>query len=140
MTVKKLTETLSVSTFVPPAKLARAAAGFRTVINNRPDCEEPGQPSSESIAQAAREVGLDYVHIPVVPGQIGASDVDKFAGALDQHEGPVLAFCRTGTRSTMLWALSQAGQRSADEIIATAKEAGYDIEALRPKLEQGAAA
>ena len=137
--VKPLTDTISVSPFIPPDRLQEEAGGFRTLINNRPDGEEPGQASSAEIAAAARALGIDYVHIPVVASQIGEGDVRAFADALDSHPGPALAFCRTGTRSTMLWALSQAGKMPVDDILETARNAGYDLGALRPTLEAQAA-
>lgn len=136
----KLTDALSVSSFVPPEQLAEVAAGFGTVINNRPDGEEPGQATSAQIGEAATRLGLNYLHLPVVASQISDADVDAFARALDRCNEPILAFCRTGTRSTMLWALSQAGKLSSEEIIATAQNAGYDLSALRARLERRAAA
>lgn len=136
----KLSGRLWVSRFITPADLPRAAAGFATIVNNRPDSEEPGQASSAEIARAADDAGLDYVHIPVVASAITDAQVDAFAEALAARPAPVLAFCRTGTRSTMLWALANAGAMSVDEIIATARGAGYDLEALRPRLEARAAA
>jgi uncharacterized protein (TIGR01244 family) len=79
-----------------------AALGIRLIVNNRPDGEEPGQPSSAEIEAAARAAGLDYRHIPIAGG-LAPDKIEAMAEALDQ--GPVLAFCRTGTRSTFLWAL-----------------------------------
>ncbi len=138
--IRKLTERLSVAPFVPPPGLKEVAGMFGTVINNRPDGEEPSQPSSAEIEAAARELGMRYVHIPVVASQIGEDDVRAFCDAVDSGPGPVLAFCRTGTRSTMMWALAQAGKMSTDEIVERARDAGYDLSGLRPRLEQQAAA
>src|SRR3546814_16667400 len=75
-------------------------------------------------------------HIPVVGGSIGDSDVAAFADALEQADGPVLGFCRTGTRSTTLWALGQAGKQPTEAILKTAAAAGYDLAALRPRLDR----
>lgn len=136
---QKLTSNLHVSPFIRPEDLGCIAPQFHTLINNRPDGEDPGQPSSAEIERAARQLGMDYMHLPIVPGQVSEQQVLAFAQAIADRKGPVLAFCRTGTRSTTLWALSQAGKRSADEILATAKHAGYDLSALRPKLEDRAA-
>lgn len=136
---KQLTDEIAVSAFVPPEKLADLAPRFRTIVNNRPDLEEPGQPSSAQLEAEARRLGLDYVHIPVVPGQIHDEQVTAFGEALTNRKGPVLAFCKTGRRAVTLWALSQAGRRSADEILRAAEAAGYDLSALRPKLEGKAA-
>ena len=133
--VKKLTDQISVSPFVRPSELAALAGEFRTIVNNRPDGEEPGQEPSAELAAEAEKLGLDYRHIPVVPGQLRGDQIEQFAQVLEQAGGPVLAFCRTGTRSTMLWALSQVGKRSADDILVTAKAAGYDLSALAPMLQ-----
>jgi sulfide:quinone oxidoreductase len=132
--IKKLTETLSVSQFLGPREIAGLKDRFRRIINNRPDGEEPGQPSSTEIEAAARAAGIEYIHIPVLASAIGDDDVTAFAKAIDCG-GPTLAFCRTGTRSTMLWALSETGKCSPDDILGTAKRAGYDLNALRPRLE-----
>lgn len=133
---RKLTDDLSVCAFVKPEEIAGLARDFRTIINNRPDCEEPGQASSAELEAAARRAGLDYVHLPVVPGQITDEQVAAFDRALANAPGPVLAFCRTGTRSASLWALSQSGQRETDAILAAAAAAGYDLQALRPRIER----
>jgi uncharacterized protein (TIGR01244 family) len=87
---------------------AIAASGFHTVINNRPDGEGgPEQPSSHDMAQAALAHGLAYHYIPVVSGQVTQEQVSAFAEALSQAPGPVLAFCRSGTRSTNMWRMGQ---------------------------------
>jgi len=109
-----------------------AAAGIRLVVNNRPDGEEPGQPTSAEIEAAARAAGLDYRHIPVAGG-FPPDQVEAMARALEQ--GPVLAFCRTGTRSTFLWALARAARGApADEVAAAAAAAGYDLAPIRAWL------
>lgn len=136
MKIAKLTPFLSVSPQIAEADLgALAAQGFRAVINNRPDHEAEGQPASAALAAAAERVGLEYQHVPVVSGSITDDDVAAFAAALDEVKGPVLAFCRTGTRSTTLWALAEARRLDPQAILATAAEAGYDLEALKPRLE-----
>lgn len=136
---KTLTDEIAVCAFVPPEKLAELAPRFRTIVNNRPDREEPGQPSSAELEAEARRLGLDYVHIPVVPGQVNDEQVAAFGEAVSQRKGPVLAFCKSGRRAATLWALSQAGRRSADEILTAVAAAGYDLRGLRPKLEEKAA-
>ncbi|HEY9578487.1 MAG TPA: TIGR01244 family sulfur transferase [Rhizorhapis sp.] len=132
---KRLSDRLSVTSQVNPASMkALADAGFRSVISNRPDGEEPGQPDWATIEQAASEAGMEARHIPVTPGAIRDDDAARFRAALDGLPGPTVAFCRTGTRSAMLWALSNADERSRDELIATAADAGYDIAPLRDRL------
>lgn len=137
---RKLVDDLSVSPFVSPDELSALAGEFATIINNRPDGEEPGQASSADFEAAARQAGIEYLHIPVIPGQIGDEAVAQFAKALANMPGPKLAFCRTGTRSASLWALSQAGTRAAGEILAAAEDAGYDLSALKPRLTAASAA
>lgn len=109
MELKALSDKLYVSPQVDPAAIpALKDAGIRAIICNRPDDEEAGQPSFAQIEQAAKQLGLTAVHQPIVPGQIGPEDVDSFARTLSDLPGPVLAFCRTGMRSSTLFDQSQA--------------------------------
>jgi uncharacterized protein (TIGR01244 family) len=85
---------------------AAAALGVTLIVNNRPDGEEPGQPAAAEIEAAARAAGLDYAHIPVA-GQISGDAIAALSAALAQAEGRALLFCRSGTRSTYLWALAR---------------------------------
>ena len=135
--IKRLTPFIAVAAQLEPADMGTlAASGFRCVINNRPDHEGEGQPSSEAMRIAAEASGLEYHHLPVISGQIGDADVADFRELLDQVKGPVLAFCRTGTRSTTLWALAEAHHLDPETLLVTAREAGYDLTALLPRLEQ----
>lgn len=136
---KELAEDIAVCAFVPPEKLAELAPKFRTIVNNRPDFEEPGQPSSAEIEAEARRLGLDYVHIPVVPGAVQDDQVATFGKVASTRKGPILAFCKTGRRAVILWALWQAGRRSADDILEAAATAGHDLSSLRQRLEEKAA-
>jgi uncharacterized protein (TIGR01244 family) len=116
------------------AMSAIAAAGVTMIVNNRPDHEEPGQPLSAEMEVAAQSAGLDYRHIPVAGGMPEAA-IQAMSDALQQSEGKVLAFCKSGTRSTWLWALAEARLgRDGDELIRKAAAAGYDIEPLRAYL------
>ncbi len=109
-----------------------AAQGIRLIVNNRPDGEEPGQPSSAEIEAAARAAGLDYRHIPIAGG-FSPAQIEAMAQALEQ--GPLLAFCRSGTRSTFLWALARAALGApAGESVAAAAAAGYDLGPIRARL------
>jgi uncharacterized protein (TIGR01244 family) len=104
-----------------------AAAGVALVINNRPDDEEPGQPLGEYIKAAAEAAGLAYRAVPVAGG-LSAQQVEAMTRALDEAEGKVLAFCRSGTRSTYLWALAQSRRGAdADTLLRQAETAGYDL-------------
>ena len=135
--IKRLTPFIAVSTQLQPADMGTlAAAGYRCVINNRPDNEGEQQPSSAEMQAAAQANGLDYHHLPVVSGQIRDADVEAFNALLAQVRGPVLAYCRTGTRSCSLWALSEAHHLDPLALLATAREAGYDLSGLAPRLEQ----
>ena len=129
---------LDETTFVSPIQIVPsdipglAAAGIRLIVNNRPDGEEPGQPTSGEIEAAALAAGLDYRHIPVAGG-FPPGTVEAMARALEQ--GPVLAFCRSGTRSTFLWALARAARGApAGESVAAAAAAGYDLGPIRAWL------
>lgn len=140
MKLKALTSALSVSAQLSEADIQRAAeAGFKAIINNRPDGEACCQPEGRAIAAQAQTHGLAYRHIPVVPGQMGESDVEAFAQALESLDGPVLAFCRTGKRSTVLWALSVAGAMDMTDVMMTALQAGYDLSDLKDRLNTRAA-
>lgn len=135
MHIRKLSPQVSVSPQVLPGELADiAAAGFRSVINNRPDGEAEDQPTSAAMAEAAAAQGLAYRYIPVVPGQYASTVIDAMAQALGELPAPVLAFCRTGTRSTSLWALQAARDGDADTLVKMAGDAGYDLAALAPRL------
>ena len=135
MPFNKLDANLSASPQLTPDDVAAAAAqGFRTIIDNRPDEEEPGQPPAAVIEAAAREQGLEFIHIPV-SGQVGAAEVDAMARALDELPGPALGYCRTGTRAATLWALARSGKLEPNAILNAARGAGYDLEKLRPQLQ-----
>lgn len=115
---------------------AAAAAGIRTVINNRPDGEAPDQLDDAQARRLAEAAGLDYAFVPVVTGGIDAPAVAAFAEAVAAHPGPHLAYCRSGTRSSFLWALAAARQRPAEEIVAAAAAAGYDLAPALPALRR----
>lgn len=139
MHVKQITPFLSVSPQILPGDVGvLAAQGFRAIINNRPDDESEDQPASADIASAAVRHGLDYRDIPVVSGAISDQDVQRFRRAMAELEGPVLAFCRTGTRSVSLWALAEAPHLAPAALVRAAAQAGYDLHGLTSRLEQEA--
>lgn len=134
---RKLSEKVWASPQLISSEIRDAAAdGFALLINNRPEGEEPGQlPGAEAEAIAA-ETGMDYVAIPVTPGGFTQAQVQAMAEALGKADGPVLAYCRSGTRSTFLWALAEAaGGAEPAALVESAAQAGYDIGAIRPTLE-----
>ncbi len=138
MDIRKIAPDLSVSPQVLTQDVGLAAAqGFRSIIINRPDNEgSDDQPAAAEITAAATRHGLAVRYLPVVSGKITDGDVDDFASAMRELPAPALAFCRSGTRSTTLWALSQRGHLSTEAILATAAEAGFDLSGLRERLEQ----
>jgi uncharacterized protein (TIGR01244 family) len=139
--LRRVTEAFSVSPQIALADLtAIADLGFAMVISNRPDGEDPGQPTAAEVDAAAREAGLDFRHIPVAGG-FPEPSIREMALALDGATGPVFAFCRSGTRSTLLWALAQASRGGAPDAIAeAAAQAGYDLAPVRAAVEQLASA
>jgi uncharacterized protein (TIGR01244 family) len=108
MEYREISDDYSVSGQITPDEVAALkAAGFRSVICNRPDDEQPGQPSAASVRAAVEAAGLEFRHIPVVSGQITADNVADMAAALDEMQGPVFAYCRSGARCTNLYGLVQ---------------------------------
>ena len=126
---RKVTEDFSVAPQIDLADLPRAAeAGFKLVINNRPDGEAPGQPTSAEVEAAARAAGLDYAFIPVRGGPT-PEQVEQENAVIAEAPGPILAFCRSGTRSIITWSLGQAktGKIPREELIDLGADAGYDL-------------
>lgn len=135
-----LTDNVQVSPQITLDQIAAAKAeGVTVIINNRPDGEDPSAPQSAEIEAAAKAAGIDYVSIPVTHAGFSAPQVDAMIAALDKAEasgGKVLAYCRSGTRSTLLWSLAQAKQgRSPAELTRIAAQAGYDLTPIRPMLD-----
>lgn len=130
---RRVTDHLSVSPQITPAEVAEAKArGFTTLINNRPDHEVEGQPTSAEIEAAAQAAGLAYVFIPV-RGMPTAEQVETNRQAIQDSPGPVLAFCRTGTRCINTWSIGErlaGGDR--DELVGIGARAGYDLSHVLP--------
>ncbi|KKC32684.1 TIGR01244 family sulfur transferase [Devosia psychrophila] len=137
MDLKRINEHVSVSGQIQPEDIAALKeAGFTAIINNRPDDESPDQPASAEIEVAAKAAGLDYYAIPLGREGVSPDMVEKTKSVLEGSAGPVFCFCRSGARSTTLWALSQAGDMDASEIISQAAEAGYDMSHLAGHLSR----
>jgi uncharacterized protein (TIGR01244 family) len=138
---RRLNENVLVSPQLALDDVAAAAAlGVTTIVNNRPDGEEPSAPQGDEIEAAAAAAGLNYVAIPIGHSGFSEPQVDAMIAALEQAEGPILAYCRSGTRSTLLWALASAKQGESPENIArTAAQAGYDISPIRSLIDMLAA-
>ena len=114
-----------------------AKEGVKTLINNRPDGEEPGQLSSAEARAQAEKLGLHYVFLPVRTDTISAADVDAFARALKTSPKPILAHCRSGTRCYLLWAATQAVQgKDVNQLVMRAAGDGYDLRVLPDLLRR----
>ncbi len=129
MEINKISEILSVAGQISPSDLAFISEqGFKTVICNRPDGEVNGQPEFESIRQSAEQAGLSIIFLPVLSSGPTAANIKEFSTALDNAASPTLAYCRTGTRSTITWALSEGAKGTpVDQIVTMAAKAGYDV-------------
>lgn len=140
--IRKIDDHMSVAPQISPEEVAAIArAGYAEIVNNRPDDEEPGQPTGAEIAAAAERAGIAYRAIPVTHAGFSGNQVEAMASALTAAAGPVLAFCRSGTRSAHLWALARA--RMGDDpatLVSKAASAGYDVSGIRAMLDTLAAA
>jgi uncharacterized protein (TIGR01244 family) len=134
---RRLSETMLASPQITPDDIAEARdLGVTLIVNNRPDGESPDQPDGAEIEAAARAASIAYVAIPVTAAGFSQPQVAAMRDALAAAEGPVLAYCRSGTRSTLLWSLAQASLGANLEAVAqAAAAAGYDIGPVRPAME-----
>ncbi|MFY2825354.1 TIGR01244 family sulfur transferase [Ruegeria sp. MALMAid1280] len=114
-----------------------AAQGFRAIICNRPDGEGADQPSFKEIAAAAAAAGIEARYVPVQTGMVKDQDVSAFGDALEDVQRPVLAYCRTGTRSATLWSFHEAKKRPMSEILMATKAAGYDMNGVARRIANG---
>ena len=111
MRIVEITPDYSVSPQIAPAEVAEIAAlGFRSIMCNRPDAEDPGQPDAAAVRTEAERLGLAFAFVPVVSGGIVPDDVTDFAAAIGTLPAPVLAYCRSGTRCTNLWKMAGDGR------------------------------
>lgn len=136
--IRKVDDSISVAPQISVEDVAAIkAAGFTGIVNNRPDDEEAGQIPGDAIREAAEAAGLSYTAIPITHAGFSYPQIAAMADVLAAAEGPVLAFCRSGTRSCNLWALAQAKNGAdADALIAKGAGAGYNLDGLRPLLDQ----
>lgn len=136
--IRRIDDSIAVAPQIAPDDIAAIeAAGYVAVINNRPDDEQDGQPAGDAVRAAAEATGLSYTAIPVTHAGFAMLQVEAMRDALARAGGPVLAFCRSGTRSCHLWALARAaGGAHPAVLIEQAADAGYDIAPLRPLLDQ----
>ena len=130
MKLTPITDTFMVASQPDASEIATLGEhGTKLLINNRPEHEEPDQPESITEATAAEAAGLHYRHIPVTGGSITRADVEAFGQALREAGGPVVAHCRSGTRSLTLWVIGEVldGRMSRDDVIAFGAERGFDL-------------
>lgn len=136
-TLRRIDDSVSVAPQITPEEVADiAAAGFVAIVNNRPDGEDAGQPEGAAVRAAAEAAGLAYTEIPVTQAGFSHPQIDAMTTALTEADGPVLAYCRSGTRSCNLWALAAAkAGRDPELLVAQARGAGYDLGGMRPTLD-----
>ena len=136
MEVRDVDPGFSVAPQLQPADMAELAhRGFEAVICNRPDGEEPGQPTVAEMRDAAQAAGMAFHHIPVSGGAFPAPAVAAFAAVRRGTAGRTIAYCRSGTRSITLETLANPAGATADEVLWKAEAAGYDLSALRGAIE-----
>ncbi len=138
MEIRKISDEIAVSPQIAPSDLkAIHAAGYRSIICNRPDGEAADQPTWQEVESAAKAEGLETRFIPISGGMVGDDDIAAFRTALMELPGPVFAYCRTGTRSTTLWSLAVAGQKDLPEILEATSKAGYDMAGVARRIVNG---
>ncbi len=140
MDIRPLTDTFAVAPQILPEEVPLiAAAGYTTIIDNRPDAEIPSDLQTEAVRKAVEAAGLSFVVNHVVGGAITMDNVRLQGEAVAAAAGPILAYCASGNRSSIVWALSQAGLLPTDDLIATAARHGYNLEPFRPQIDMLAA-
>lgn len=141
MDIRPLTEGYAVSPQITPRDLVTIkAAGYSTVIDNRPDAEIAPDLYAGAMRASAEALGLVFVINPVIGGAMTMENVTVQRAAIEAAMGPVLAYCASGNRSSVVWALSQAGTRPTDELIGLPARFGYQLEHLRGQIDALAAA
>ena len=140
MDIRPLTDTYAVSPQIDLADLATLkATGYTTVIDNRPDREIPDTLQTAAMRKAAEAAGLTFIANPVIPGNFTPENIATQAAALASAPGKVLAYCASGNRSSVVWAMMNAAKRPTDELIAIPARHGYNLEPLRAQIDALAA-
>ncbi|MEM9580211.1 MAG: TIGR01244 family sulfur transferase [Pseudomonadota bacterium] len=135
MDIRHISDVYAVSPQIAPKDCAAIAdAGFTCIICNRPDAEIPASHHASPMADAARQAGLAFHALPLTHQTMTPENIEQHKALIEAANGPVLAYCASGTRSTIVWALGQAGQTPANEILSAAASAGYDLAGLRGAL------
>ncbi len=139
MDARMLTPSYSVSPQILPEDMEDIAArGFATVICNRPDAEVPPDIQADVMAQAAAKAGLSFHVLPLTHQTMTPENVARQRALIEGSQGPVLAYCASGTRCSVIWALGEAGHSPVDQVLAATRSAGYALDNLRPTLELAA--
>lgn len=137
MEIRPIAPGFAVSPQIAADDVARAAeAGYKTILCNRPDGEAADQTPVAQIEQACQAAGVDFRFLPIVPGVITHEALEGVEDALKNCPQPILAYCRTGTRSSMLWALACSSALAPDALLGAAAQAGYDLSGMRPMMEE----
>ncbi len=140
MDIRALTPAYAVSPQIDPADLpAIKAAGYATVIDNRPDAEIPAHLHTQAMRSAAEAIGLAFIANPVISGALTPANVEAQRAASAAAKGPVLAYCASGNRCSVLWALMSAGTMPTDDLIGIPAKFGYNLSGLRAQIETLAA-
>lgn len=136
MEIRHISPSYAVSPQIDPSDLPQiAAAGFKAIICNRPDAEIPPSHQAEAMQIAAQAAGLKFTYIPVTHQGLNMEMVNGQAASMEAAGGAVLAYCASGTRSSIVWSLSQAGKLPTDEIIAATAAAGYELGGMRGQID-----
>lgn len=136
MDIRRITPNYAVSPQIDPSDLpVIKAAGFTTVINNRPDPEIPEPLRDQAMRAAAEALGLTFVTNPVIGGALTMANVTAQRAAMDAATGPVFAYCASGNRCSIVWALAEAKNRPADELVGLPAKFGYQLDHLRPQID-----
>jgi len=135
MKFAKINNELTVSDQITIEDLKKIQAqGYKTIFCNRPDQESEGQLTFSTIEKEAQNLGIKAIHQPVIGGQISDDDIAQFGSYFELAQKPIFAYCRTGTRCSMLWALSHVKTLPIDEILSKAQIAGYDLSPIKDRL------
>jgi uncharacterized protein (TIGR01244 family) len=136
MDPRQITDRYAVSPQIEPEDAARLReAGFTTVICNRPDSEVPQPLQADAMGEAMRAAGLRFEVLPITHQTLSPENAERQAAIIADSDGPVLAYCASGTRSTFIWALGAAGEMPVERIMEAGARGGYDLSPLRPALE-----
>lgn len=136
MTLRQITDRYHVSPQISVEDIpSLAAAGVRLVICNRPDAEVPPSHQAKAIGAALDAAGIDFAVLPLTHQTMTPENIARQAELIANAEGAVLAYCASGTRSSVVWALGQAGRMPVDGILEATARAGYDLGGLRPTLD-----